>query len=347
MATVLKSRVFGIDSVRAFAALSVMLAHIIGPVLPDIFNTLHIGGASFSQYIFTGHPAVIAFFVVSGFCIHYPYTSQKPNAIAFWSARWIRILIPALLALLMAKLANLPKYNFIDGFILWSIVCELIYYTLYPLFYKLSRYMSWERQFFISLLISFAIALTLGSDQYGNAHKYGPALNWLVALPAWLIGCVLAERIADGAKLVDGSYIALKRFGIACIASVLYWLTMNTPVGFYLTMNLFSILVFFWISAEIAHAKEGVGIFENIGTWSYSIYLFHIIFFSVIIQIVGRADMVARLLSLPLVLLACYIMYRLVEKPAHALARRVFKHLKQRFPFAGVLDNGISNQPNK
>jgi peptidoglycan/LPS O-acetylase OafA/YrhL len=122
---------------------------------------------------------------------------------------------------------------------------------------------------------------------------------------------------------------------------------MNTPVGFYLTMNLFSILVFLWLSAEIAHAKKGVGIFESIGKWSYSIYLFHIIFFSVIIQIVGRADMVARLLSLPLVLLACYIMYRLVEKPAHALARRVFKHLKQRFPFAGVLDNGISNQPNK
>lgn len=347
MATSLKPRIMGVDSVRAFAALSVMLAHIIGPVLPAMFNALHIGGASFSQYIFTGHPAVIAFFVVSGFCIHYPYTSERPNAIAFWSARWIRILIPALLALSMAKLANLPKYNFIDGFILWSIVCELIYYTLYPLFYKLSRYLSWEGQFVMSLMISFALVLFLGSDEYGNANKYGPMLNWLVSLPAWLIGCVLAENVARGSKLVDGSRIALKRFGMAFIASVLYWLTMNTSVGFYLTMNLFSILVFLWLSAEIAHAKDGIGIFESIGKWSYSIYLFHIIFFSMIIQVIGRADMLTRLMSLPLILLGCYIMYRLVEKPAHALARSVFKHLKQRFPLAGVLDNAISNQLNK
>lgn len=347
MATILKPRVQGIDTVRAFAALSVMLAHIMGPVLPAMFNSLHMGGASFSQYIFTGHPAVIAFFVVSGFCIHYPYTSERPNAIAFLSARWIRILIPALLALLMAKLANLPKYNFIDGFILWSIVCELIYYTLYPLFYKLSRYLSWERQFVLSLTISFAIALTLGSDQYGNAHKYGPALNWLVALPAWLIGCVLAENVARGSKLVDGSRIGLKRFGIAFVASVLYWLTMNTPVGFHLTMNLFSIMVFLWLSAEIAHAEEGVGVFESIGKWSYSIYLFHIIFFSILVQFIGKADTLTRLMSLPLILLGCYMMYRLVEKPAHAFARMVFKHLKQRFPIAGLLDNGISNQLNK
>lgn len=347
MAATLKPRIVGIDSVRAFAALSVMLAHILGPVMPDLFGLLHIGGESLSKYIFTGQPAVIAFFVVSGFCIHYPYTSKGPNAIAFWSARWIRILIPALLALLMAKLAALPKYNFIDGFILWSIVCELVYYTLYPFLYKLASYSSWEKLFGVSILVSFGIVLTLGSDQYGNANKYGPMLNWLVALPAWLIGCVLAERIAAGSRVAEGSNIGLKRFGIALIASALYWMTMNTPIGFYLTMNLFSILVFFWLAAEIDHAKQGATYFESVGKWSYSIYLFHIIIFSFFVQSMGRADVPTRLLSIPLVLLGCYLMYRLIEKPAHELARRIFKRLSLQFHDSASVNAGMTNQAEK
>ena len=343
MAATLRPRIVGIDSVRAFAALSVMLAHILGPVMPDLFALLHVGGASLSKYIFTGHPAVIAFFVVSGFCIHYPYTSNRPNAFAFWSARWVRILIPALLALFMAKLAGLPRYNFIDGFILWSIVCELIYYTLYPLLYKLASYTSWEKLFGISMLVSFGIVLTLGSDQYGNAHKYSPMLNWLVALPAWLIGCVLAERIATGSRVAEGSNIGLKRLGVALIASVLYWMTMNTPVGFYLTMNLFSILVFFWLAAEIDHTKQGVTFFESVGKWSYSLYLFHIILFSFFLQSMGRADVPTRLLSIPLVLLGCWV----VEKPAHELARRIFKCLWVRFQSVASINADMTNQVEK
>jgi peptidoglycan/LPS O-acetylase OafA/YrhL len=31
-------RVIGVDSIRAFAALSVMLAHILGPILPDMLS---------------------------------------------------------------------------------------------------------------------------------------------------------------------------------------------------------------------------------------------------------------------------------------------------------------------
>ena len=59
-----RERIYGVDSIRAFAALSVLLAHILGPVLPDLFRSIHLslgGTADFSKYIFTGHPAVIVF----------------------------------------------------------------------------------------------------------------------------------------------------------------------------------------------------------------------------------------------------------------------------------------------
>lgn len=191
--------VYGIDSVRALAALSVVFAHIVGPALSDLLARIPPLAETiipnFAKYLFTGHPAVIAFFVVSGFCIHYPYTKKALPILPFWAARWTRIIIPLLVAILVAKLARLKGYNFWDGYILWSIVCELFYYMLYPLFLLVSRWVPWGIQFYLALLLSFTVPIGLGSDQYGNAHVYGPLLNWVVGLPSWLAGCVLGETI--------------------------------------------------------------------------------------------------------------------------------------------------------
>lgn len=85
-----------------------------------------------TRYIFTGHLAVIAFFVVSGFCIHYPYRNAFLPARAFWVARLIRIMIPATVAMALAQSLGMKEYNFADGYILWSIVCEIFYYLAYP-----------------------------------------------------------------------------------------------------------------------------------------------------------------------------------------------------------------------
>lgn len=112
----------GIDSVRALAALSVVLAHIVGPELPGLLKRTALVTTvipDLAQYVFTGHPTVIAFFVVSGFCIHYPYVRKPLPVLPFWVARGIRIMIPALVAMVLAKLAKLHDYNFWDGYILW------------------------------------------------------------------------------------------------------------------------------------------------------------------------------------------------------------------------------------
>jgi len=325
-----QQHILGLDTVRAFAALSVVLAHILGPKLPSVLQNLGLnqGIADFSKYLFTGHPAVIVFFVVSGFCIHYPYTRRNLPVIAFTLARWMRIMPPALIAMLLAYLLHVEKYNFVDGFILWSIVCELWYYSLYPLFLWLSRRVSFTVQFLLAIILSFSLVAALGSNQYGAGHIYGPALNWLVALPSWLLGCVLANQHSSEIvpKTCSMRSIVLWRTTVAMVASVLYWLTMNTPVGYYLTMNLFALLVFIWIRAEINAPKCAHSLFEQIGKWSYSIYLFHMVFLALVSRLFG-----IPYLYIPVILALCYLAYRIVEKPSHDYARSIFKDNRERF----------------
>lgn len=343
-ATPTQAHLLGLDTVRAFAALSVMFAHILGPRLADMLHGLGVnqGLAGLSKYIFTGHPAVIVFFVVSGFCIHYPYTRRHLPVVAFTVARWTRIMIPALSALLLAKFVHIGGFNFIDGYILWSIVCELWYYSLYPFFLLLSRRMSFEAQFALAFVCSLALVLHLGSDQYGNAHVFGPELNWLVALPSWLLGCVLANRISGetAPKRYGRRRIIFWRATVAMVASCLYWLTSNTPVGYYLTMNVFAILVYFWIYAEINSQKNARSIFERVGKWSYSIYLFHIVLLTCITKVFILAGFPETpnhpWVTIPVILMLCYQVYKYVERPSHELARKVFGNYRNQFQLMTV-----------
>lgn len=344
----------GIDSVRALAALSVVLAHIVGPELPRLLKHTPLAATilpDLAQYLFTGHPAVIAFFVVSGFCIHYPYVCKPLPVLPFWVARWVRIMVPALVAMILARLAKLNDYNFKDGYILWSIVCELFYYMFYPLFLWISRWVSWRLQFYLALLLSFVLVINLGTNQYGAAHIYGPLLNWIVALPSWLAGCVLAESIHKETER-ESSYgrvrhIVLWRLLVAFVASFLFWATMNTRFGFYLTMNAFALLVYLWIRAEVLLHRSGKTSLERVGQWSYSVYLLHMPLLLIgarLLRPVWSGTFV--LWCLPLVLYGSYWLYRWVELPAHLYARRMFKSVNPRGLYVGRASEPGSVMPN-
>jgi peptidoglycan/LPS O-acetylase OafA/YrhL len=274
---------------------------VVGPQLPGL-----------AQYIFTGHPAVITFFVISGFCIHTPYLNKEMQPKAFWLSLLIRILVPVMVSIPLAYALNMKQYNFTDGYILWSVVCELWYYALYPALSLASRYVPFSVQWKIMLPISLLAAVAMGSDANGGANIYGPWLNWFIALPSWLIGCALAEQKHTG-------NVVVLRFVTAITASVLYWATIHTSAGFYLTMNFFAILVAAWISAEIAAARTE-SILDKIGKWSYSIYLFHAIAWTA----VGLIIRVNSIYLLPAILALCYVFYRVVEKPSHLIARKIY-----------------------
>jgi peptidoglycan/LPS O-acetylase OafA/YrhL len=215
-------------------------------------------------------------------------------------------------------------YNPIEGYILWSVVCEAIYYCLYPLILPLARRIGWVMLISLSVIASYSIAIGLGSDQYGNAQIYGPQLNWVVALPAWLLGCYLAENF-DRIRL-PGTVWSW-RISTAVTASVLYWATINTPVGFYLTMVPFSALAGCWLLAEINNAADRAPIssLEAIGKGCFSIYLVHTIAAAAAEKFLTSNPIGACVFALAMV----YPFYRLVEVRFHDLARRAKKALDE------------------
>jgi peptidoglycan/LPS O-acetylase OafA/YrhL len=322
------ARVFGIDRIRAFAALSVMLAHTTGPYLPEIF-----------RYVFTGLPAVFVFFVISGFCIHHPYVNSPLPVVAFYVSRLIRILPVALIAIALAKSSGHPDlagFSLKGGYILWSVVCELWYYLLYPAFYFLSRYVSWRAQWLVSFLIYMIAVYLRPGDQWGNLHyAYGWYNLWIVGLPAWLTGCVLAHELPLFKRIVGSvSRRWLWRLLMAVAASLSCWLSWHSPLKYHYTMNVFALLTACWITVEIIAARDEVksSVWDWFGAWSYSIYVFHDVA-RVYLQMAGMSHWTILIL----ILMSCYLAFLIVEYPSHKIARLAFKRLRGRFQLWGLL----------
>jgi len=80
---------------------------------------------------FDGIGAVIAFFIISGFVIHYPNKNGIPNLKEFWIRRFVRIVIPLCIILPLGLLFDHPEKA-----VVWSLFCELIYYAIYPFLAK-------------------------------------------------------------------------------------------------------------------------------------------------------------------------------------------------------------------
>jgi len=309
-------RVLGLDTVRALAAFSVCVAHIAGSNIPEPL-----------RYLFTGAPAVIAFFVVSGFCIHYPYRKRAFDTAPFLAARAVRILIPSTVAMIVAKPIGMQGFNFIEGSILWSVTCEFFYYAGYPLFRKITRAIGWPILTAISFAVSYAVVLAIGSNKGGAIHIYGWYLNWIVMLPAWLIGATLADQFSITRRF---PLVWLWRGVVAVTAAVLYWATDNTKAGFYLTLNPFAFLIAAWILAEISAARaKPIALLEWAGKWSYSLYLVHTIVSYASVVYLHKTSL---LFHFPAIFAVTIAFYLLVEKPSHQLAKRVFKTLSQPLP---------------
>jgi len=130
------NRLLGLDSLRFFAALWVMMRHGAMPPLTE-----GAGDESLPQTIdwiwrgaISGPAAVICFFVISGFCIHLPYANGKPFDLGEYALRrFVRLTLPMLAAVVLWRLfhgmGDFSK-DWLAGIPAWSIVAELVYYSL-------------------------------------------------------------------------------------------------------------------------------------------------------------------------------------------------------------------------
>ena len=328
-------RVTGLDTIRFIAVIWVVFSHCGNPPLTEWIGESNVIGHLLQGVygnLFPGVPAVIVFFVISGFCIHYPHRSLGSFALMpYLVRRYIRIGVPLFGAILLAKPFNVNLALFQNS-VLWSLLAELIYYTVYPILWRVRRHLSWQWMILVSLLIAYGVVIVYGPFAK-DYSPFGPALSWIVALPCWLVGCLLAESIGSDAQKKEPTIIVLWRsrlliLGLASLCSVLRF---HTPVGYPWTLNMFALAAFFWLRVEIAwfYCREPSRLFEWAGTWSYSIYLIHMIGNAAYssVEIVDLGALLDWLFKMISILALSYAFYRILERPSHFMARSAGRRL--------------------
>jgi peptidoglycan/LPS O-acetylase OafA/YrhL len=326
------ARILGLDSLRFLAALCVVQGHLrVGGFLfvddlkkPRPFA--HWAQVAFNQGfpLPTGPNAVVVFFVISGFCIHFPYRNEtRIDFREFIVRRYVRVGLPALVAAYM--LYNTGFHSLQDS-VLWSIICEMIYYTLYPVFLAIKRKYGWYSLLAVAFLAAFALDATRRTGPYnGDFTSFGAGLTWILGLPCWLLGCILAEKYTWFRPQRTSVQWAI-RWGFIIAAATGTTLRFYDEIGYFWSQPILAIIVYFWIGSEIAYfsVRRPWQWLESCGKWSYSIYLYHAplaIYLSHKIA-VDQNMRVKVLMECVYVLVGSYVLYRLVERPSHLLARR-------------------------
>jgi peptidoglycan/LPS O-acetylase OafA/YrhL len=322
-----------LDALRFFLALWVTMGHFrIFPLFAGIDETTRLGRFlvhGWSSVVF-GTPAVIGFFVISGFCIHLPFRGQEHLLVGhYYARRYSRILIPLVGALIVFRLVGMPiKWLGRDSIIwhsmLWSLLCEEIYYAIYPLIRIARRHVGWKvllpATFLISLVISESKPFAL------DWNVYGPIGTAFLLFPVWLLGCVLAEQ-SDSLEMVAPAEMWAWRFAVWAGSWVCEMLHFKTKIHTPHTMVLFGVLAYFWIRKELAYSKYKApwSLLASAGAWSYSLYLIHPAAMSVIgkLQLPSLGYLTDWFAAYALILGMSYSFYLFVERPSHRMARQI------------------------
>ena len=319
-------RIPPISSLRFVLAAIVLLGHLELPFLRTPQHGLRWAVRALSHCAFNGPAAVIVFFIISGFCIHFPNRNgfAMRSWKAYYSRRYIRILIPMAIAVLLSVPLRL-SFSLFSQSILWSLLCEEIYYFLYPALLAAQRRIGWQKLLAGTAVLSLGVIMTNpGAREYPS---YGPALNWLVGLPCWLVGCHLAARFDDfPLRTVQVRQIWLWRAGAWLLSVIAAALAFHTSVGLPWSLSLFAIYAVLWMEREIAYYQSRPApILERAGEASYSVYLIHLQGFRLATVLGAGAFGAAPAWALMVLTAAAYsaLFYLLVEQPSHRLARSI------------------------
>jgi peptidoglycan/LPS O-acetylase OafA/YrhL len=324
----------GLDSIRFVLALIVFLSHLENPWHEYLLQSHHFifrAAGMLWGVLFSGVGSVMAFFIISGFVIHYPNRDNYPSTLPFLIRRWLRIGLPLIVISLIAG-----KFNQFSAIPIWSLYCELIYYTLYPLLIRIK--LKWTTKFWLSFLLSLVIiAMFAPNDRLSFIHQknvgyngaywqLGDLFTWIVGLPCWLLGVVMAQGINEDKGTVSTMNIYLFRVGVLGIGIGLDILKFHFFLSYFFSMNFFAIVLFFWIKKEILYHRDRppVSSLEFLGKFSYSLYLCHNVFSFFILKLVPM-NIYTYFLIILIVILSSYFFYLLVERPSHLLSRRLSK----------------------
>jgi peptidoglycan/LPS O-acetylase OafA/YrhL len=281
--------------------------------------------------LFNGPAAVIVFFLVSGFCIHFPSNSSESlDVVGYYARRMTRIGIPGIIA--AAAYAHLrERPDDWNQTIFWTVICEAIFYLAYPVLVALRRRTSWE--LLIAATLSIALVLALSNpDALRAAHNDYIALGkwtWVIGLPCWIMGCWLAENYTRFPTLSSGGIWRVRAvvFALSVGLRVLKFTSSSVLASNTVSLNLFAPVLCAWLGLEIRYYLQAkpVRLTEWMGTWSYSLYLAHPLVFPLLaasgmtgLAIPGGLQLLITYLLTPFI---AYALYLGVEWPSHRFAK--------------------------
>lgn len=229
-----------LDSLRGLAALSVVFCHflLVYPVFDYLNNDGH-GGTIVKilentplHLIWSGHEAVILFFMLSGFVLSLPYFNDKQaNYFSFLIKRVCRIYIPYIIAVILSlgacfllykgTIAGLSQWfnmrwadpislRMILGYVslilipsyssneynpaLWSLVHEMRISIIFPFMMILIKKFNWKNSLILGLIASF---LGFMGKQIGLPAIIGDFFFTLQYLIMFVAGSLIAKHKED------------------------------------------------------------------------------------------------------------------------------------------------------
>tara|TARA_B100002019_G_scaffold280943_1_gene284451 strand:- start:1552 stop:2661 length:1110 start_codon:yes stop_codon:yes gene_type:complete len=356
-----KERIEIIDLLRGISCLGVLLYHVRVDLWTGWWN-IKLNPQNFSSFEkltawisiptpFMGY-AILLFFLISGFCIHYPNTSSsaQPHWLHYFKRRFWRIYPTYLVSVfLTASISyyihiqwddttwkiervirvallsqNYPPENgqFLSNPSLWTIPLEIEFYAIYPLAFFLILRLKFTWLIFISLCISaFTVYLMHLGFQWVS---YTSLLLW----PSWLLGAWVAalyrENKISEINLVVFSF-GLIVFLILSLLSRLEnwesWLQYGFWTGFYFIL----FLLFLRSEKDIYRARKYL-IYRALawlGQISFSLYLVHFPLFKLFGYLhrdfFGEkpANFLFSLLYFIPVIFLAWIFFKFIENPIH------------------------------
>ena len=305
--------------------------------------------------------AIVLFFIISGFCIHYPNTEKQaipwPRYLA---RRFVRIYPTYLAAILftgavawicsyywgdqtwdlqrMLRVATLTQNyppeagQFLSNPSLWTIPVEMEFYLLYPIVFFAWRRFGATKVGIAALALA---AISLFFAEHGHTWlTFTSALFWIF----WLTGAWLASRLRKNDWPTSGPvhYIG----GASLLVMALWARLENIPAPMqYFLWGAFYIVVFLIVVGRKGNSntknplRKVSDILGWIGRISFSLYLIHFPLFKLCGFIYQDtfgykpSNFLVSLSFVPLAILVAWVFNRIIESPSHLLSRRLGRNL--------------------
>jgi peptidoglycan/LPS O-acetylase OafA/YrhL len=339
-----------VEGLRGVAALYVFLYHLWQTAVwqPGAILFALRGVTGFLQY---GHFAVVAFIVISGYCLGLPVAAHPERTFVprSFALRRARRLMPAYVAALVLSIgliyitAGLRGHHIPAWHVALAVIAHLaLIHNLIPVFSEYLNGPMWSIALECQIYVVFALLLVPIWRRFGPFAQLAVALaiglaphfllhGFLDGTSPWLLGLfgmgvVAAQFTARAVVTVPWRWISVVAAVLAVIAVVLHG--EGTPDGAFWGADLIvgaAVAAFFvassGIRAPLAAQALALRPIVILGAFSYSLYLLH----GPVVELAGAAllrahagSVVAAVvygLLIPLMLAAAYGFYLVCERP--------------------------------